>query len=516
MNQIKENKKVVLLILDGWGYAPPWGGNAISIALTPNYDKLWKDNPHTLLCASGSCVGLPGHERGNSEVGHLNLGIGRTLMQDSQRVNQAIEDGSFFKNEVIARAIGHAEKNNSSLHLMGLVSEGNIHSHLNHLLAILDYCQKVKFNRVFIHAFTDGRDSSPMSALTFFAKLQDKIKQIGFGRIATVSGRYFGMDRDDHWERISRAYGAIVLGKGITAHSSTQAITNAYNNGYTDEFIPPTNICDNGIPIGLMEDNDSVIFFNFRADRAREISMAIIGEKFSFFPRKDLKNLFFTSMIPYGYETELKLNLLSIFASEKVQLPLADIISKQKLPQLHLAETEKYAHVTYFFNGGEEKPFLLEDRILVPSPRIASYAEKPEMSVRLITNDLISKITKYDFIAVNFANGDMVGHTGNFQATVKACEVIDECLGQIVKVIKEKKYVLMVTADHGNCEEMVNIRTGEPNNEHTNNPVPFILVNHLAKLRSNGILGDVAPTILDIMNILQPEDLKCSTLLVKN
>jgi len=515
MNQTKANKKVILLILDGWGYAPPWGGNAISIALTPNFDKLWRDNPHTLLCASGKCVGLPGHERGNSEVGHLNLGTGRIIMQDSQRIKHAIEDETFFKNEVIARAISHARKNNSSLHLMGLVSDGNIHSHFNHLFALLNYCQKERFDRVFIHGFTDGRDSEPMSALSYFSKLEDHIKKIGFGKIATVSGRYYSMDRDDHWERIRKVYEAMVLGKGLTARSATQAITQAYNNGYTDEFILPTNICDDDGSIGLIDNNDSVIFFNFRADRAREISMAFMAEKFNYFPRKDINNLFFTSMIPYGYETELKLNLQSIFKAEKTNLPLAEIISEKKLYQLHLAETEKYAHVTYFFNGGVEEPFFKEERILVPSPRVSSYAQKPEMSVRPITKELIAKIDKYNFIVINFANGDMVGHTGNFQSVVKACEVIDECLGKVVELAKAKNYVLMVTADHGNCEEMVNVRTGEPNNEHTNNPVPFILVNFPTKLRNDGLLGDVAPTILDIMNIPAPQDFKCSSLLIK-
>ncbi len=516
MVDIGKRQKITLLILDGWGDAPAWGGNAISIAQTPNFDHLWRYFPHTTIGASGVSVGLSGHERGNSEVGHLNLGAGLIPLQDSNRINESINDESFFRNPVILETINYAREKKSNLHIMGLVSNGNIHSHINHLFALLEICQKQDFKNVFIHGFTDGRDSNPMAALTFFTQLENKLKELGLGKVATVMGRYYAMDRDNHWERTELAYNAMVEGKGNFVKSSLNAISSSYQSGITDEFIKPAVMVDeNNKPISIIKDNDSVIFFNFRADRARQIAMSFMSEKMPYFHRLKLNKLFFVGMIPYGYEEELKLNLLSAFKTEKITHPLARVLSENNLNQLHIAETEKYAHVTYFFNGGEEKPFYGEDRVLIASPRVSSYALKPEMSVYEITDQVLIKLRNYDFMVINFANGDMVGHTGDFKATVRACEAVDICLGKIFKAIIEQDGILIVTADHGNCEEMINIKTGEPDTEHTNNPVPFILVARQFKnianigqfLRPNGILADISPTILSLINIDKPREM---------
>ncbi len=510
MNKIRP---VVLLILDGWGYAPNWGGNATSIAMTPNFDRAWRNYSHTTLCASGECVGLPGHERGNSEVGHLNLGAGMIPKQDNTIIDNAIKDNSFFTNSTLVEAIDHAQKNNSNLHIMGILSNGDIHGNIRHLFALLDLCYQQNFKNVYIHGFTDGRDTEPMAALSFVYQLEKKFSQIGFGKIATLSGRYYAMDRDDHWERIEKVYNAMTQGIGDKAISAQKAITNSYSQGIQDEFIVPTVITDTkDNPIATVNDHDSLIFFNFRSDRAREISMAFMEDKFDFFKRKKINHLFYAGMIPYGYEQELKFNFKSAFGQEKIINPLAKVLSDNNLKQLHIAETEKYAHVTYFFNGGIEKSFKNEDRVLIPSPRVASYAQKPEMSVDKITEQLLLKIKKYDFIVANFANGDMVGHTGDFNAAVRACEAIDNCLGKVISEVLRLNGVLLVLADHGNVEQMVNIKTGQPDTEHTNNPVPFMVVGKSSligkpKLVSNGILSDVAPTILNLIGISKPKEM---------
>lgn len=517
-------KPIVLLILDGWGYAPAWGGNAISVAKTLNFDRLWKEYPHTTLCASGECVGLPGHERGNSEVGHLNLGTGRAVKQDSSRISEAIKDGSFFGNTVLIEAIDHAQKRNGNLHLMGLVSDGGIHSHLDHLYALLELCQQQKFDRVYIHAFTDGRDTDPMAALTIVSHLQEKMKQLKIGQIATISGRYYGMDRDNHWERTAKVYNAMVKGEGITRSSVLQAISQSYNQGITDEFIPPTVITRNNRPITTVENGDSMIFFNFRSDRARQISMAFMAEKMPYFERGyKISHFYFVGMIPYGYEEELKLKLKSAFAPEKISNSLAEILANNNLKQYHSAETEKYAHVTYFFNGGREDPFSGEDRLLIPSPRVSSYDQKPEMSIREVNKKAIQAIQsgKYNFMVINFANPDMVGHTGNFKAVIKTCEIVDEELGRIVKTVLEKKALIMVTADHGNAEQMINPKTGQPHTEHTKNPVPFILIadqNSVIKdlrLRNGGVLADIMPSILEFLNLKPVPEMTGKTLITK-
>ena len=519
-------KPVVLLILDGWGSAPPWGGNAISVANIPVFEKLWKEYPHTSLCASGECVGLPGHERGNSEVGHLNIGTGRAVKQDSSYISEAIENRSFFKNKFLLGAIENAKKNNSNLHLMGLVSDGGIHSLIDHLQALLELCNINNFdqNHVFLHAFTDGRDSEPMSALSAISHIEEKMKKIGVGKIATISGRYYGMDRDNHWERTSAVYDAMVYGKGNVAASALSAISASYNQGITDEFIKPTVITSDGKPLAKVSDNDSVIFFNFRSDRARQIALAFLSDDMKYFNRgQRLNNLYFVGMIPYGYEAELKINLKSAFTQTKIHNPIAEVISLNGLKQYHSAETEKFAHVTYFFNGGIENSFPGEDRLLIPSPRIMSYDMKPEMSIRDVNNNAIKRIksNKYDFILINYANPDMIGHTGNFKAALTACEVVDEELGKIVDAVLEVEGIILITADHGNVEQMVNTITGEPDTEHTRNPVPFIMVGNKnstilnLQLRSGGVLADIAPTILEFMKIEIPEEMTGTTLVTR-
>jgi 2,3-bisphosphoglycerate-independent phosphoglycerate mutase len=518
------SKSIVLLILDGWGQAPAWGGNAISVANTHNFNNLWKHYPNTTLCASGECVGLPGHERGNSEVGHLNLGSGRVMKQDSSRITDTIKNGTFFENKILIESVDNAKKNNSNLHIMGLVSNGGIHSHIEHFYAMLDLCKKQNFDRVFLHCFTDGRDSEPMSAISFISHLNDYIKKTGIGKIATISGRYFAMDRDNHWERTSQVYNAMVNGVGVAATSALAGISSAYNQGITDEFIPPIVVNENDSPIVKVRNNDSVIFMNFRSDRARQISIAFLADNFKYFSRgPKINNLFFAGLIPYGYEKELKLELRSAFTQEEINNTLAQSLSLAGFRQFHTAETEKYAHVTYFFNGGRENPFPGEERLLIPSPRIATYDLKPEMSIREVNDNAISKIRskKYGFILVNYANTDMVGHTGNFKAALQACEIVDYELAKIAKAVLDTDGLIMVTADHGNIEQMVNPVTGEADTEHTRNPVPFILVGDGdstikdLNLKSGGILADIAPTILELMQIEVPKEMNGNTLLTR-
>lgn len=518
-------KPIVLLILDGWGYAPDWGGNAISVSSVPNFENLCKNYPHTTLCASGDCVGLPGHERGNSEVGHLNLGSGQVIKQDSSRISDAIKDGTFFQNEVLIEAINHAKKTNSKLHLMGLVSDGGIHSKIGHLYALLELCKRQVYTNVFIHIFTDGRDTDPMAALSIVSHLQDEIRKIGVGQIATISGRYYAMDRDNHWERTSRVYNAIVNGVGVLSTSTLSAISQSYNQGISDEFMNPIVVVGKDKkPLGNVKSGDSMIFFNFRSDRARQISMAFMSEKSPYQLRgKKIEHFYFAGLIPYGYEEELKLNLKSAFKPKEIKISLANVLSQNKLTQYHSAETEKYAHITYFFNGGIEQKYVGEERLLIPSPRIASYDQKPEMSIVEVNSNAISRIKKknYDFMVINFANPDMVGHTGNFKAAIAACEAVDKELGLIIKATLDSQGLILVTADHGNIEQMVNPRTGEPDTEHTKNPVPFILVGDKTstikdfQVRNGGVLADISPTILECLNIAKPTNMTGNTLITR-
>ena len=500
-------KPVVLIIVDGWGLAPAWGGNAISVASTPNFDRFWSKYPRTSLNASGTAVGLPGHEMGNSEVGHLNIGAGRIPRQDISLINKAIDNGSFFQNPQFLAAIDHAKKLNSNLHLLGLLSSGGVHSHIRHVFALLDLLKQQRFSRVFLDIFTDGRDTPPMSAQSFIDKLQNKIRELGFGQISSVSGRYWAMDRDNRWQRTKIVYQALVEGLGWQAPSAFAAVGQAYAKGSLDEYIPPTVITSHGKPIAPIQDNDSIIFFNFRSDRARQIARAFMQPNFDHFPRRQLSNLYFCSMVPYEYE--LKLPAYPAFFPEKIPNTLPEVLSKAKLTQFHIAETEKYAHVTYFFNGIREIPFPNEDRKLIPSPQVSTYDQKPEMCAEQITKTVIAKLKDYDFILINFANPDMVGHTGNFRATVRAIEVVDTYLGQIVEAVKKTSGLVIITADHGNADQMIDPVSGGIDTEHDTSPVPFILIDpHRSFVNLHpGNLADIAPTILEIMRIPQPAEM---------
>ncbi len=504
---------LVLLILDGWGIAPDWGGNAISIASTDNFDYLWRTFPHTTLCASGECVGLPGHEAGNSEVGHLNIGAGRDLALDITRINKAIEDGSFFHNEAFLKAIHHIEATNGAIHLIGLLSDGGVHSHIKHLFALLEMLKKFGVKKVFIHPILDGRDTPQSQALIYIEKLKEKIQELKLGRIATLAGRFYAMDRDRRWERTRAYYETLTLGKAKSFPSAEKAISFYYRHGYNDELMPPAVIDRQG----LIKDGDAVIFFNFRADRARQITQAFLQENFSAFPRKKIKNLFFVTFVPY-FEYDIKLPAVFAFKPQPIPKPLAEVLAENGLKQFHLAETEKYAHVTYFFNGTREKPFPGEERQLIPSPKVKTYDQKPEMSVYEVTEAFLQKLKmkKYHFFVINFANLDMVGHTGEIEAVVKAARHVDICLGRVFKAIQKAKGILLVTADHGNAEEMINPQTGEINPEHTNNPVPFIYINFRDKdnlyLKEGQALKNIAPFVLKLLNLEKPKEISASSL----
>lgn len=487
-------RRVVLIILDGWGLAPASPSNAVSMANTPNFDFLWSHYPHLRLAASGEAVGLPAGQIGNSEVGHLNIGAGRVVTQDLPRISKAIKDGSFFKNKVLAETFAYAKENDKPIHIMGLVSDGGVHSHISHLFALLEYAKSAGIHKVYIHAFTDGRDVEPKSAIKYFEALESEIKKIGVGKIATVSGRYFAMDRDNRWERTDLAYSAIAEGKGELADSAEQAIKDNYARGVTDEFIRPTVID----PKGKIEDGDAIIFFNLRSDRPRQLSHLLLAKK-----------PYFVTMTEY--DPLLKTNGV-IFPYEEVKNVLSEVISSEGLKQFHIAETEKYAHVTFFLDGGKEKASKGEDRHLIPSPKIATYDLKPEMSAPEVARNLLEQIGKYDFIVVNFANADMVGHTGKLKAAISACEAVDVELGKVIKKATENGYNVIVTADHGNAEQMIYL-DGLPCTAHTTNLVPFILVGEqkLRKVQSPK-LGNISPTVLDIMGIKKPKEMTESSL----
>ncbi|MEK9129820.1 MAG: 2,3-bisphosphoglycerate-independent phosphoglycerate mutase [Patescibacteria group bacterium] len=514
---------VALIIFDGWGIAPASRGNGVSLAKIPNFNKYITTYFSATLQASGEAVGLPYGEVGNSEVGHLNLGAGKIVYQNLPRINKAILDGTFFTNEIFLGACSHVKKNNSALHFFGLVSNGGTHSFNEHLFGLLELAKKEKVDSVFIHAFLDGRDTAYNSGLEFIKELQKKIDQIGIGKIATISGRFYAMDRDNHWDRIEKTYLAITEGQAEKSFNDPiEAIQDSYNkNIFDEEFLPTVLLNENKEPIAKVQNNDAVIFFNFRSDRARELTQAFVLSDFQKFIRpKFLENCYFSTMTEY--EKNLLVNVA--FQPDEIKNPLAKILSDAGLKQLHIAETEKYAHVTYFFNGGEEIPFWGEENVVVSSPQVSSYAEKPEMSATEITEKLIQEISKneYDFIVCNFANADMVGHTGNLRATIQAIEHLDQCLEKIVNEILSKNGIILITADHGNAEEIINLYTGEIDKEHSSNPVPFILIGKqwegtairlgrvgadLSKLIPTGVLADIAPTILKIMNIPETEEM---------
>ncbi len=504
--------------MDGWGWREEKEGNAIRLAGTPNLDALKASYPFTLLKASGEAVGLPEGQMGNSEVGHLNIGAGRIVYQDLTRINLAIKDGAFFKNPVLKKAFQMAHKSGGKIHLLGLVSDGGVHSHIEHIYALLEFAKKEGLcERTFVHAFTDGRDTPPTSGIEYIKALLEKMSQLSCGKIATVSGRYYAMDRDKRWERTALAYKALVLGKGLYASDALEAVKKAYERGETDEFIKPTVILSEGKPVATIDDGDVVIFFNFRADRARQLTRALTDPDFKEFPREKFPHLaYFVCMTLYDETFDLPI----AFPPEHLKNIWGEVVSKTGLYQFRTAETEKYAHVTYFFNGGEETPFPREERKLVPSPRdVPTYDLKPEMSAYEVTDEVIARIKsgKYHFIVMNYANGDMVGHTGVLEAAIKAVKVVDECVGRVISAWR--KYTngapAIVTADHGNCEMMIDPETGEPFTAHTANPVPFYLIDDRFKNSplQEGILGDIAPTGLYLMGIDIPEEMTGKVLL---
>jgi 2,3-bisphosphoglycerate-independent phosphoglycerate mutase len=532
-------KGVILIVLDGFGISTPGPGNAIYLANPANLNSFFYTYPNTTLRASGKSVGLPAEEVGNTEVGHINLGAGKVVFQDLPRINMSIADGTFYKNDKFLNAVAHIKNTKSALHLIGLVGEGSVHSHVEHLHALLFFAKEQHVDKCYIHVITDGRDSPPKSAINTIRQLEDTIKQNQVGKIVTVMGRYFAMDRDRRWERTEKAYNCLTKGLGDTAKTPEEAITNAYSKGKTDEFIEPCQIVDSNTSQTLIKEGDAVIFFNFRIDRPRQLTKAFVLDDFekdantslsfdpyavkyhkTHFPQEvmvnppfkrgeKIKNLLFVTMTEY----EKNLGAEAAYAPSIVPMPIGRVLSENNISQLRLTESEKERFVTFYFNGQREAPFPLEDRIIVPSPKVPTYDLKPEMSAYELTNILISKIREqaYRFILVNFPNPDMVGHTGNIQATIIAIKTIDNCLGKIVQEAMAFDYSVIITADHGNAEQKINPQTGDISTEHTNNPVPFIFINskyqgNYVKLQS-GILADVAPTILTLLDIRKPEQM---------
>ena len=500
-------KPLVLMILDGFGIAPK-EGNAIEAARTPNLDKLFSQNPLTQIGASGLDVGLPDGQMGNSEVGHTNIGAGRIVYQELTRITKSIQDGDFFQNEAFLSAIENVKKNHSALHLMGLLSDGGVHSHNTHLYGLLELAKKNDIENVYVHCFMDGRDVPPSSGKDYVAQLIEKMKEIGVGQIATVMGRYYAMDRDNRWERVEKAYAAMVYGEGEKAACGLCAMQNSYDNGVTDEFVVPT-VIDGAQPI---QPNDSVIFFNFRPDRAREITRTLVDPDFTGFERRNgFFPLTYICMTPYDATMP---NVDVAFKKESLDNTLGEYISKLGMKQLRIAETEKYAHVTFFFNGGVEKQYEGEDRILVHSPKVATYDLQPEMSAYEVTDKMVDAVNsgKYDVIILNFANCDMVGHTGVFDAAVKAVEAVDTCVGRVIDAVLAQGGAALITADHGNADHMFD-EDGTPFTAHTTNPVPLCVVGHPCTLREGGRLADLAPTMLQILNIPQPVEMTGKSLI---
>lgn len=506
---------LILIILDGWGINPKVEGNAIALANTPVYDKLLKEYPNTILDASGESVGLPAGQMGNSEVGHMNIGAGRVVYQDLTRIDKAIENGEFFKNPVILECMKKTVSASGRLHFLGLLSDGGVHSHIDHLLALISMAGEEGVQEVFIHAFLDGRDTPPDSGINYLRTLQEFLKKNNYGKIATISGRYYAMDRDKRWERIEKAYNAMVKGKGNIAIDPIEAISKSYSEGITDEFVIPTVILqDHGQPVE-MRDGDGVFFFNFRADRARELTMALTRPDFDGFDR-DAPPTFsaFATMKQYDETVATP----AAFENTRLKNIFGEVISKKGIKQFRIAETEKYAHVTYFFNGGEEIPFSGEDRLLIPSPKdVATYDQKPEMSAWKVTEELEKRILsgEYGFILVNYANPDMVGHTGVLSAAIKAVEVIDKCLEKVLIAINNVGGIACITSDHGDIEQMIEYDTGNPHTAHTTNLVPFIVTQKGIRLRQGpGIFADVAPTLLELMGLDTPQEMTGKSLII--
>ena len=520
----------MLMILDGFGLSENKHGNAIAFANTPNLDKLFETYPNTKLEASGLSVGLPDGQMGNSEVGHLNIGAGRIVYQDLTRISKNIEVGTFLDNSALLSAALHVKKNNSALHLMGLVSDGGVHSHISHIFALIDLAHKHSIEKLYIHCFLDGRDVPPRSALLYIKQLEEYMKKVGIGQIATVSGRYYAMDRDERWERVEKGYNAMTLGEGVISNTALEAVELAYSRDENDEFVLPTvvkcggtdgdvakseisNHMDSDGSAHVVNDGDAMVMFNFRPDRAREITRAFVDENFAGFERKKkINDLFYVCMTQYDATMP---NVSVAFPPESLKNTLGEYISSLGLKQLRIAETEKYAHVTFFFNGGVEAPNENEDRVLIPSPKVATYDLKPEMSAYLVTDKVIELIDedKYDLIVLNFANADMVGHTGIMDAAIKAIEALDECVPKIVDAVLSKNGQILLTADHGNADFMLDEKSNVVT-AHSTNPVPLMLISNEPKeLMDGGVLADIAPTLLNIMGLPVPDSMTGKSLI---
>lgn len=515
-------KPVVLVVLDGWGIGRGAKGNALAKAKLPTIEKLNKFYPHTALHASGISVGLPWENAGNSEVGHITLGAGKVIYQSLPRITMDIQSGDFFQQKTFLKAIEHAKENNSALHLMGLLGKGGVHSQSEHLYALLELALNQKVEKLFLHIFTDGRDSAPNSGVDSLRELQQKLNFYGVGKIATISGRYFAMDRNNNWDRVEKAYAAMVRGTGKNISDPVAYLRESYSNKLYDEFIEPANLTEAGVPIGLIKDNDSIIFFNFREDRARQLTKAFVLPNFPGFERTLLKNICFVTMVQY----EEGLPVLVAFPPISVSLPLGKIVSDNNMQQLRIAETEKFAHVTYFFNGGSEEAYPREDRMIVPSLAVDNFADAPQMKAGEITEKVIAAVkeNKYNFILMNYANADIIAHTGLEDATIKAAETIDACLAKLIPVILMEGGCLLITADHGNAEELKNNLTGEANTEHSTNPVPVWFItseNHKSaptnyapeEMQVGGLLSDIAPTVLELLGLEKSKEMTGESLL---
>ena len=509
-------KPTVLMILDGYGLNDTTKGNAVAEGKTLVMDKLMAEYPFVKGNASGMAVGLPEGQMGNSEVGHLNMGAGRIIYQELTKITKAIEDGDFFENQALLAACKNAKENNTALHMMGLVSDGGVHSHNGHIYGLLELAKRQGVEKVYVHCFLDGRDTPPASGKEYVEALEAKMKEIGIGEVASVSGRYYAMDRDNRWDRVERAYNALVKGEGVQAESATAGIQASYDADKTDEFVEPMVIVKDGAPVATVKDGDSVIFFNFRPDRAREITRTFCDDNFEGFDRGERVKTTFVCFTEYDVTIQ---NKQVAFVKEEITNTFGEFLAAHNMTQARIAETEKYAHVTFFFNGGVEEPNKGEDRILVKSPKVATYDLKPEMSAYEVCDKLVDAIKsdKYDVIIINFANPDMVGHTGVEDAAIKAIEAVDECVGKAVDALKEVDGQMFICADHGNAEQLIDETTGEPFTAHTTNPVPFILVNAdpAYKLREGGCLADIAPTLIELMGMEQPKEMTGKSLLVK-
>ena len=509
-------KPTVLMIMDGYGLNDKVEGNAVAQAKTPVVDQLMKDYPFVKGNASGLAVGLPDGQMGNSEVGHLNMGAGRIVYQDLTKITKAIQDGDFFENKALLSACENVKEHDSSLHLMGLMSDGGVHSHIEHVFGLLELAKRQGIKNVYVHCFLDGRDTPPASGKEYVETLEAKMKELGVGKVASVMGRYYAMDRDNRWDRVEKAYNALVHGEGVTAESAPAGIQASYDQEVTDEFVLPTVVVEDGAPVATIKENDSVIFYNFRPDRAREITRTFCIDDFDGFDRGERVKTTYVCFTEYDVTIP---NKQVAFVKEEITNTFGEFLAKNGLKQARIAETEKYAHVTFFFNGGVEEPNEGEDRILVKSPKVATYDLKPEMSAYEVCDKLVEAIKslKYDVIIINFANPDMVGHTGVQEAAIKAIEAVDECVGRTVDAIKEVNGQMFICADHGNAEQLIDYETGEPFTAHTTNPVPFILVNAdpAYKLREGGCLADIAPTLIELMGMEQPAEMTGKSLLVK-